>query len=176
MENEVKNESKTEKPTTSEKSGGNKTLWIVIAVIVLVLIIAGAVSRSMKSRYSWGGVTVDEKNNSVTVSDDEGNTMSTGTNAKWPSDLSGDVPRYSGGEVYGSSKTATSDGTIWTITIRNTSESDFTAYKAALENSGWSSSSTTDFMVSFADYIKGEDRVNVTWDPSSSGVLISITK
>jgi len=168
MENEVKNE-------PVKKSGGNKTLWIVIGVIVLVLIIAGAVSRNNKNKYSWGGVTVDEKNNSVTVSDNEGNTISTGTNAKWPSELSSDVPKYSGGEVYGSSKTATADGTIWTITIQKTSESDFTAYKTALQNSGWSSSSTTDFMVSFADYTKGEDRVTVTWDPSSSGVLISLT-
>lgn len=84
-----------------------------------------------------GGGDVDIADNSMTMTDDEGNEMAVGEDISLPDTWPADVPVYSGGEL--SMVTVQADGTayaMWTITDDPSQVMD--EYSALLEGAGYS--------------------------------------
>ena len=130
--------------TTVQPSGGSgqKVLWIVLGVVVLLIVLGSIVARSvgfmaMKS----AGVDVDRKGNgSVTYSNNDASvTVGAGANmpANWPSDA---PPAYAGATIMYSGTSNPQTGKAGSAVMYNTSASMQSVaeyYTTRLKAEGW---------------------------------------
>lgn len=175
------------KAAADSKKSSSSTLIIVIVIVVVVLGVGGylvsrwiahraadAVTGGILSAATGGKVSVDSSNNTVTLKDNEGNSLQTGT-ATWPATMPTDVPKYSGGSIVASSTYTQGSGKGWTVSIDKTSTTDYNAFKAKLEAAGWVSESSANYGVLIDSYTKGDERASLTFDSSSNGTVITVT-
>ncbi|MFA5157945.1 MAG: hypothetical protein WC451_02025 [Patescibacteria group bacterium] len=174
-------------PAPAKKS--NATTVIIIVVVALVVLGVGGyfVSRYIArkaaekltegiiSAGTGGKVNVDSSNNSVSISGD-GESISVGENATWPSDMPSDVPKYSKGKITSSSKIDNENLKSWSVVVAETSQSDFTAYKASVVAAGWKSDYESTSVIEIAQYTKGDYSLSAAYDASSSGATVTVTK
>lgn len=174
-------------PAPAKKS--NATTVIIIIVVVLVVLGVGGVlvsryiarkageklAEGIISAGTGGKVNVDSSNNSVSISGD-GESISIGENATWPSDMPSDVPKYSKGKITSSSKVDNENLKSWSVVIGETSQIDFTAYKASVVAAGWKSDYESTSVIEIAQYTKGDYSLSAAYDASSSGATITVTK
>jgi len=124
---------KPAKTDNAKNISNNKTLLIVVGAVVL-LAIAGFALKSLvltnndnaieKAIYtaSNGDVSVDAntKDNSVTVSDKEGNTTTLTTNEELPEDFPSYIPLYTSQTIESSYRIdAPEGGTNWSVTAES---------------------------------------------------------
>jgi len=170
------------KEPQSVPSKSNKNI-IIIVVVVVVLILVGNMVRGYFSRKMSESITekiiekgtggkVDIDNSTVKFSDKEG-TFEVGT-AKWPSDLSSEVPKFSAGELVAAARINNGSVNGWSIMIKNVEEDSVTGYTKQLEGAGWKTTSQVNFAAAIYQYEKGNLKLNLAYDPSSKGVNIMI--
>jgi len=167
-----------------QKKGGNKVLVIVIIIVVaLVALVIGGyfvsqylarkTAENMVNSLTGGKVNVDTGNDSFKLSD--GNTTISGNqNMTWPTDLPSGAPKYSGGKIV--SVSSTKSPQTWMITIDKTSKTEFEAYKTAVQAAGWEGTDENQILVEMFQAAKEGWVLSATFDPSSNGVLITISK
>lgn len=170
----------------AKKNNATTIIIIVVAVVVVLGIVGTVVSRYIArkagekiaegiiSAGTGGVVDVDTKNNSVSISGN-GESVQIGENSTWPSDMPGDVPKYSKGKISASSKVDNENLKSWTVTIGETSQSDFNAYKSSIEAAGWKSEYESTSVVEILQYNKGDYALSAVFDGSSSGATITVT-
>jgi len=169
------------------KKSNATTIIIIVVVAVVVLGIGGTlisrwVARKAADKIAGGllgaatgsSVSVNSDTGAVSVKTDDGSTQ-IGGNISWPSSMPSEIPKYSKGKITSATSGVSGDGTGWSITISETSQSDFDAYKASLISDGWALTTTSNFGAEIDVYEKGAYDLNLTWDPTSKGVLIGVT-
>lgn len=170
------------------KKNNATTIIIIVVAAVVVLGVAGTlVSRYIArkageklaegiiSAGTGGAVNVDSSNNSVTISGN-GESISVGENATWPSTMPSDVPKYSKGKITSSSKVDNENLKSWSVLVSETNQADFTAYKASLVSAGWKSEYESTDILQISQYTKGDYSLSSAFDSSSGGVTLTVTK
>lgn len=164
-----------------EEIKNNKKEFPVIKIVIVILVIGFLYSTVSKMLFrarvkSLTGGVVDIKNSDqYQVKTKEGELMvSEEKGLEWPSDLPISIPKYNDGKVKAYSHLE--DQVAWTIMISDTNEEYFETYKGLLEKDAWKAESEMASIVSMAQMQKDGYSLNIVWDTSSSGVLITITK
>lgn len=163
---------------SAEKNTTKFPIVPVIVIVAIVLVVGSYISRfvakSNLEKALGGKVQVDNSGQNYKVKTKEGETeVSADKSLKWPNDLPVDVPKYDSGAIRSVSHT-TDD--IWVITIAETNENYFNSYKQTLLANGWEKASEIDFGISIIQLKKGGYQLNATWDGSSKGALITLSK
>src|SRR3989344_4091500 len=131
-------------------SGSNKTLWIVIGVIVVLALLGWGVRAAMRGiskavvekgieAATGGKVKVDADGGQVTVKGQDGSSVQWGSNSLpdgWPSDVSiysGSTIQYSGSSNPTTGKSGA--GVMFQTSDKGQKVADF--YKADLAAKGW---------------------------------------
>lgn len=178
-------------PTTeTPKSGGKSNAALIIIIIVVALVVLGVggyfVSRyigrkaadkitgNILSSTTGDKVKVDSNSNNVTVNSD-GSSTTAGENVKWPSDMPSIVPKYTAGKIALASKSKVENGDTWSVSIGNTSQAEYDAYKAEVLKAGWTLESTTSAGMSIDDYTKDNYELGLLFISDESGGTVSIT-
>jgi len=156
-DNKVEEKPATQAPTAQapeKKSGGNKTLTVVIIVVAIlgVLGVAGyfgvryllnrtgeEITEGILESTTDGDVDLDYNEDGGTVTTEDG-TTSVGSSAEWPSDIPSSVPKYTEGNITYSS--TTTDG--WSMMYEEIGSTSLASYKSSLEDKGWTIISSTD--------------------------------
>lgn len=178
---EVKSSQVSSEP--SGKKSSNKMI-IIVVVVVLVLAVGGfflnnfiakkigeKATEGILSSLSGGKVDVDTKNDSVKFNDGN-NSIEVGTST-WPTDMP--APKYSSGKITASTTLGSGSSRGWSVTISETNKDQYDAYKKDVESAGWKSENTTEFGVTISQFTKDNYTMSATYDPSSSGVSITIS-
>lgn len=180
-------EEQVQAPAPSGKKS-NTALIIIIIVVVLVALSAGGyfvsryiarkaadrVTSSLLSSSTGGKVNVDSNSNNVTVNGD-GTSTTAGDNVKWPSDMPSTVPKYTAGKIALASKSKVENGDSWSVSIGNTTLSEYEAYKAEVTKAGWALESTSSMGMSIDDYTKDSYNLDLIFISDESGGTVSIT-
>ena len=150
---------------------------VIIAVLVLGFI-GSTISKMMyRSRIKTltGGI-VDVKNgDQYKIKTKEGEVMVSEENGlAWPSDLPINIPKYDNGKIKAYSHL--SGQTAWTIIMSDSNEEYYKSYKELLKKDGWAESSDMASVVSIVSMKKDGYDINVVWDASSNGALITLSK
>jgi len=153
-----------------KKKSNATTVIIIIVVAVVVLGVAGVLISRWLARRAADKIA----SGIIGAATDSNVSVSSQGSASWPSTMPSDVPKYTKGKITMSASSSSSSKS-WSVIISDTSESDYTAYKASLESAGWTNTSTASFGADIAAYEKGSYDLALTFDPSSKGVSITVT-
>ena len=157
---------------------------LIIGIIVGALVVAGiagvAASQYFARKNAETAINnltngeVSTKDGTTKISDGKTSTIVSESGQKWPSDLPENAPEFK----YGTVKAVTSNPSeaYWSIILENVSDDANTKYQADLAGAGWTSDAEVQFVVSILQYKKGDYILNATYDSSSNGEVITITK
>lgn len=170
-------------PDEQLKQKSNTTTIIIIIVVVLGVLgvggyllknyLARKTAEALISATTGGALKVNTKgDDSATLQLGDLKT-STGSLAKWPTDLPISVPEYTGGTIKASTKLA-SDQT-WMITYEKTTVDAVAKYKAALATAGWTADVSNATIVDISTYTKDSWQLSLVYDQTSNGVQITIS-
>jgi hypothetical protein len=150
----------------AETKNSNKTLYIIIGVVVFILvalciccvvlwatgaaftdvsfnIFENAVEEALEEEYG-DDFEVNIEEDSVTIGDED-SYYTYGDDATWPSDMPSSVPVFSSGDMTSVSKTDGSEETYWTVTYENiTTSGALDSYKDKVEAAGFEVSWSAD--------------------------------
>ena len=150
----------------------------VVVIIVIVLVLLGGVFYAgnlvkTKIANSLSGYNIDKQNSTYKAKVGNVDTVASEKEVPWPAEIPQDVPKFQGGKI----KAVTHDKTsnTWVIVVANTTELEFNNYKTYLQNADWKLGDETNVLVNIATMKKGENQISVVFDPSSNGVLITLT-
>lgn len=150
---------------------------IIIGIIVLGFVVSTISKMMFRSRVkTLSGGIVDVKNgDEYQVKTKEGElVVSQEKGLDWPSELPVNIPKYNDGKVKAYSHV---EGQMaWSIVISDTTEDSFKDYKELLIKDGWTEGSEMIAVVSMIQMKKDDFDVNVIWDGSSNGVVITLSK
>lgn len=155
-------------PAPTPKKGMNAGIIILIVILVLVALGIGGcfIAKNYVTKKIGDVSTGNLKIGDTTVNVDE--------NQTWPSDLASSVPKFSGGKIQGTSKT----GNTWIVVIENATEADYTSYKKALENAGWTADGEELNFAEIKTYSakNAQDyQISVSYTPQDKAILITAT-
>ena len=136
----------------------------VVPVIIIVLVLGFIGSRFKSKTNDIAKITTKE--GQVVVSEEKG--------LAWPSDLPINIPKYDNGKIKAYSHL--SGQIAWTIIISDTNEEYFKKYKEMLKSDGWTAGDEMMSIVSMFTMKKDGYDVNVVWDASSNGALVTLSK
>lgn len=180
-------------PTSpASKKGGNKTATIIIIVIVVLIILGfggsyvfsnfiakkvgeNAAEKILESA-TGGKVDVSSSGNGASVTTKDG-TVTTGDQAKWPSDMPSSVPKLGSGTITYAAKSAGEGYTYWSVIYDKGTGADITKYKTSLTSTGWTIADeiNTSYSISIRA-TSGKLEVAVSLDPSSGAVTMTVTQ
>ena len=113
-----------------------------------------AIEKSIESS-SGGNAKVDiSKDGSMEITSKDGSgSMKVGSTYDWPSNLPGDVPKFSSGKITAVVENANEEEKSWMVMLEGVPAGAGEAYKTAAEQAGWKITFTTksaDGSISFA--------------------------
>jgi len=160
-------------PAPAPATGGSKknNSAVVIIVVILVILVVLGIGGYFISRYL--ARKASEKVAEGLLNAATGTTTDI-SSAKWPSTMPSDVPEYKAGKITMTTSNTDSSGKGWFVTIGETNQSDYTAYKAKLEAAGWTNISSTTVGAVLDQYEKSSYSMSMVFDGSSSGVSITV--
>ncbi len=150
---------------------------ILVIVVVVIVLSAGSyflnfMAKKRIEKALGGQVKIDSSGKTYSIKTKEGEmTVSQDKNLGWPKNLPINVPEYKSGKIQGYTRT---ENDIWVITIWETNENDFKAYKQLLISNGWSTIAGMDFMPNLIQMFK--EGYQVTANLSGTIVAISVSK
>lgn len=174
------------------KKSSNKTV-IIIVVIVVILVILGIVgsilsglfakkvaektTESIISGVTNGAVDVDTKNNSVTITGEDGTTTTIGS--KLPNNFPSDIPVYPGATVTSSSVTngdAESVTSSATLSTSDSLEKVKAYYDGQLSKDGWTQQDSLN-LGSIVNYVvtKNNRQLAVTITPLTNDSTVAVS-
>jgi len=153
-----------------------------VTTIVVILLVVGVAWPTMskmffraKVKTLTGGVVNVKNSDQYQVKTKDGEVMvSEEKGLAWPSDLPINIPKYDNGKIKAYSHL--SGQTAWTIIISDTNEEYFKKYKEALIADKWIAGDEMVSVVSMVSMKKDGYDVNVVWDASSTGALITLSQ
>jgi len=177
----MSNENNVNNQKTSEKQskGISKGLIIAIVVIIVVLyfgqkfLIRRAGEKMVEKAIEVNtGSKVDIGNEGIKIRDEKG-TMEVGTSAQWPKDMPSDVPQFKFGIITAAIKT-TQELKGWSVLVKDVTKENADAYTKELADKGWTLKSQITMMADIQQFEKNGYSLNFAYDPSSSGVNLTI--
>jgi hypothetical protein len=180
-QNESKPQASVSKPQA--KSSNSKVIIIIVVVLVVLGGVGYAVSRYLAKKAgevtaekilesSLGG-NVDISDDGASYSDESGS-VSTGSNAKWPTDMPSGVPEFKYGTVIYAASSNT-DYKSWSVSCDKVTDNAFTLYKKELTDKGWAESSTSTYgTVSTSGMSKDNLAINFSVDTSQKNATIIV--
>jgi len=136
-----------------------------IVPVIIVILVVGLIGSRFKSKTN-DIAKITTKEGQVVVSEEKG--------LAWPTDLPINIPKYDSGKIKAYSHLE--GQTAWTMIISDTNEEYFKNYKEALKKEAWVESSEMMTVVSIVSMKKDGYDINVVWDASSNGALITLSK
>lgn len=163
-------------PTSSAPvapSGKKNNVVLIVVVIVVVLVILGIIGRVVSNYLAR---KAGEKLAEGIISSATGGKVDvdTGSGASWPSDMPSSVPKYSKGKITIATKINEEGSKGWSVVISETSQSDYNSYKVQVVSAGWTNTASTSFGTIIDAYENGTYAMNLTFDPTSNGVSITV--
>jgi len=151
-------------------------IWIIIVIVIIVVLLGGLSfgANLIKNKITKSlPISVETKDSTYKVKTGTTETVVGEKEIPWPAEIPQDVPKFQGGKI----KSVTHDkaSNTWVITIGNTTELEFNNYKTYLQNANWKLGDEANVLVNIATMKKGDNQITVVFDPSSKGILISLT-
>jgi hypothetical protein len=169
-----------EKKTSEEKStakGKKFPTWLIIVIVVVVVVLGGMYYAANLVRTKIADklpVRIDTKNSTYKVKTGNMDTVVSDKAVPWPAEIPQDLPKYQGGKIKAVSHEKSTD--TWVVTVGETTAQEFNNYKTYLTNANWEAGDSIDTLVNMVQFKKGDRQVSLVFDPSSNGVLISLTQ
>lgn len=163
---------------TSKKITSSFSILVVIIIVGIVagaLYFTGYIMKKKVEKATGGKINIDTSNNIYKLKTGNINTeVSEGKSLTWPDNLPLAVPKYDSGKVKAVTHIEGMD--VWNITISDTNEQYFKQYNNLLISNGWQASDQVNFLVSMIQLKKDGYQINVTWDTSSKGAMVTLNK
>ncbi|MCX6810164.1 MAG: hypothetical protein NTY30_00270 [Candidatus Berkelbacteria bacterium] len=183
-------ETPTLAPSAAPAKKSNATTIIIIVVVAVVVLGVGGtlisrwVARKAADKIAGGllgaatgsNVSVNSDTGAVSVSNGAG-TTAVGGSAQWPSTMPTAVPKFSKGTITMSSSTndSSSSSKGWSVILSDVKQADYDAYKTTIEAAGWANTSSTSFGADMIVYENSSYDLTLVYDPSTSGLSITVT-
>lgn len=173
-------------PVSGGGKSNNKVVIIILIVVVVLGIIGYAAQKYFAKRIAEksaesiiGGLTGSDvdinsgEDGGVSINSN-GNSLSSGSQAKWPSTMPSSVPEFKYGTISYSSTTADDAYKGWSASFTGVEAPDLTAYGNQLTALGWAEIDRVESNIATnITYEKDEYRINLTYDPNSKDLSLS---
>jgi len=128
-----------------------KTGFAVIAILVVAAFLAGAACKSKSAqesivenrieraleKASGGKVDIDLKDGTLKVKTEEGESVLTTGERKWPVDLPEGMIKLEGAKVQAVNRVVNEEGKTWTVHLADAGENALDGYAEKLRGEGW---------------------------------------